>query len=293
MPSGSAMAELAGTTTRLAKPPRPTEASTRSPMATPRDIGPDRHDVPGHLAARHEGEQGLHLVLPRHEEAVHVVHPCRLDGNRDLTRAGLGVRAFLHPQDGGRTELIADGGAHGSRRYRRPVDVTPPIRTVRPEELALLPAIEAAADTVFEPLGIGPLPGPGAVEDFAAALVVLVAGDPPVGLCRIDALPGVGGATAGAHLEQLSVHPDHARHGLGRALLRAGCAWAAAHGYPELTLATYRDVPWNGPFYASEGFRRDRAGRRLHGRPRSAARGARHVPLRRPRPDVLPPVSSA
>ena len=25
-------------------------------------------------------------------------------------------------------------------------------------------------------------------------------------------------------------------------------------GYPGLTLATYRDVPWNGPFYASEGF---------------------------------------
>ncbi len=30
--------------------------------------------------------------------------------------------------------------------------------------------------------------------------------------------------------------------------------WVAGHGYAELTLATYRDVPWNGPFYASEGF---------------------------------------
>jgi GNAT superfamily N-acetyltransferase len=128
------------------------------------------------------------------------------------------------------------------------------IRPVRPEELGLLPALEAAADTVYEPLGIGPLPGPGAVEDFAAALVVLVVGQPPVGLCRIDALPGVGSSAAGAHLEQLSVHPDHAGHGLGRALLRSGCDWAAAHGYTELTLATYRDVPWNGPFYASEGF---------------------------------------
>ena len=58
----------------------------------------------------------------------------------------------------------------------------------------------------------------------------------------------------GAHLEQLSVHPEHGRRGLGRALLRAGLEWAAAHDYPELTLTTYRDVPWNGPFYASEGF---------------------------------------
>ena len=126
---------------------------------------------------------------------------------------------------------------------------TPPIRPVRPDELVLLPALEAAADTVFEQLGIGPLPGPGTVEEFAAALVVLVAGDPPVGLCRIDGIVG------GAHLEQLSVHPDHAGRGIGRALLRAGCDWASTHGYPALTLATYRDdVPWNGPFYASEGF---------------------------------------
>ena len=26
------------------------------------------------------------------------------------------------------------------------------------------------------------------------------------------------------------------------------------HDFDEITLATYRDVPWNGPFYASEGF---------------------------------------
>jgi len=129
-----------------------------------------------------------------------------------------------------------------------PDPAVPVIRPVRPDELALLADIEAAADTLFEPLGIGPLPGPGTREEFARALVVLVAGEPPVGLCRID---GIGDR---AHLEQLSVHPDHAGCGIGRALLRAGCDWARAHDFDELTLATYRDVPWNGPFYASEGF---------------------------------------
>jgi GNAT superfamily N-acetyltransferase len=122
------------------------------------------------------------------------------------------------------------------------------IRTVRPDELALLPALEAAADTLFAPLDRGPFPGPATPDDFAAALVVLVAGDPPVGLCRIDAMG------AAAHLEQLSVHPDHGRSGVGRALLRAGIEWAHDHGYRELTLVTYREVPWNGPFYATEGF---------------------------------------
>lgn len=143
--------------------------------------------------------------------------------------------------------------------YRRRVERngSPPlIRSVRPAELTLLPDLEAAADTMFEPLGIGPLPGPGTVEEFAAALIVLVAGDPPVGLCRIDGIDTVGtvGTVGIAHLEQLSVHPDHAGRGIGRALLRAGCGWAAEQGYPEITLATYRDIPWNGPFYASEGF---------------------------------------
>jgi GNAT superfamily N-acetyltransferase len=122
------------------------------------------------------------------------------------------------------------------------------IRAARPDELALLPPLEAAADTLFAPLDIGPLPGPGSPADFAGALVVLVAGDPPQGLARIDALAD------GAHLEQLSVHPDHGRRGAGRALLRAAVDWATAQGYDELTLATYRDVAWNGPFYASEGF---------------------------------------
>jgi GNAT superfamily N-acetyltransferase len=165
---------------------------------------------------------------------------------------------------------VADDRAHEPRRYRtdastvapvsvdegaglrrervRPAPLAPPVRLVRPDEIVLLPALEAAADTMFDALGIGPLPGPGTVEEFSEALVVLVAGEPPVGLCRIDPL------AAGAHLEQLSVHPDHGRRGIGRALLRAACDWARAAGYAELTLATYRDVPWNGPFYASEGF---------------------------------------
>jgi GNAT superfamily N-acetyltransferase len=122
------------------------------------------------------------------------------------------------------------------------------VRPARADDFALLPAVEAAADNMFAPFDLGAFPGPGTPEEFAAALVVLVAGDPPVGLCRID---GVGD---GAHLEQLSVHPEHGRRGIGRALLRAGIEWARAHDYEELTLTTFRDVAWNGPFYASEGF---------------------------------------
>jgi GNAT superfamily N-acetyltransferase len=128
------------------------------------------------------------------------------------------------------------------------MDADSSVRRVRADELPLLPAVEEAADTMFAPFDRGAFPGPGTPEEFADALVVLVAGDPPVGLCRIDAIGD------GAHLEQLSVHPEHGGHGIGRTLLRAGIDWAEARGYSDLTLTTFRDVPWNGPFYASEGF---------------------------------------
>ena len=112
----------------------------------------------------------------------------------------------------------------------------------------LLPDLEAASDTLFLSLEIGPLPAPGTVDELRDAVVVLVAGRPPVGFVRVAEVGG------GAHLEQLAVHPDHGRQGIGRALVRAACRWAADAGYRCITLATYRDVPWNGPFYASEGF---------------------------------------
>jgi GNAT superfamily N-acetyltransferase len=122
------------------------------------------------------------------------------------------------------------------------------IRPAAAGDLVGLPDLELRSDRLFETMGIGPLPAPGSIEDLALAMVVLVAGDPPQGFARIDELAG------GAHLEQLSVDPDHMRRGVGRALVRAACTWAGQQGYDELTLATYRDVAWNGPFYASEGF---------------------------------------
>src|SRR5262249_58850809 len=33
------------------------------------------------------------------------------------------------------------------------------------------------------------------------------------------------------------------------------CDWAASRGFRALTLSTFRDVPWNAPFYERRGFR--------------------------------------
>ena len=52
----------------------------------------------------------------------------------------------------------------------------------------------------------------------------------------------------------MSVHPDHARRGLGRQLIDHAAAWATREGLAGLTLTTYADVPWNAPYYARLGF---------------------------------------
>ncbi|HEX8970872.1 GNAT family N-acetyltransferase [Oryzihumus sp.] len=58
-----------------------------------------------------------------------------------------------------------------------------------------------------------------------------------------------------AHVAQVSVAPRHGRQGIGRALVRHVEAWGQAAGRPATTLTTFRDVPWNGPYYAGLGYR--------------------------------------
>lgn len=57
-----------------------------------------------------------------------------------------------------------------------------------------------------------------------------------------------------AHVQQVSVHPGHARSRIGSALLDTAAAWAAQRHLRTLTLTTFADVPWNAPYYARLGF---------------------------------------
>lgn len=124
------------------------------------------------------------------------------------------------------------------------------IRTARPDELALLPAVERASGEPFRDFGM-----PGIADDDPMPLEVLrrlhvwVAGDPhPVGWVAVEVVDGA------AHVEQISVHPDHARRGIGAALLDHVERWAATRDLEGLTLTTFRDIPWNGPYYRRLGF---------------------------------------
>jgi len=123
------------------------------------------------------------------------------------------------------------------------------IRAAGPEDFATLREIEEEADKLFLDVGIGPFTVSEEEDHLARAAVVFVSGDPPVGFACVEIVDDL------AHVWQLSVHPTAARQGRGRALVHAVCDWARQHGYPAVTLTTFRDVPWNGPFYGRLGFR--------------------------------------
>lgn len=57
-----------------------------------------------------------------------------------------------------------------------------------------------------------------------------------------------------AHLDEMDVHPDHGRRGVGSQLLDTVISWARAGGFPGITLITFRHLPWNAPFYERHGF---------------------------------------
>ncbi|MBT2209925.1 MULTISPECIES: GNAT family N-acetyltransferase [Actinomadura] len=123
------------------------------------------------------------------------------------------------------------------------------VRLARPADLAVLPAIENSADPLFAPLGIVFPPGPTVIEQMDGADVeILVAGDPPVAFAAVEEVDGA------THLEQISVRGDLVGRGIGTRLLATVRERAAAAGSPGVSLLTFRDVPWNGPWYAAHGF---------------------------------------
>jgi GNAT superfamily N-acetyltransferase len=129
------------------------------------------------------------------------------------------------------------------------------ITTALPHHLAALPAIELSAATLLR--GHAP---ESILQEFTpdsdlrpaqeeGRLWVALADGVPVGFALVER-----GAAGMLHLAEMDVAPAHGRRGLGTALLRTVCAWARGSGFDQVTLTTFREVPWNMPFYARFGF---------------------------------------
>lgn len=56
------------------------------------------------------------------------------------------------------------------------------------------------------------------------------------------------------YIEQIDVLPSHERRGIGARLIEAVADLARERGWPALTLSTFKDVPFNAPYYRRLGF---------------------------------------
>lgn len=129
--------------------------------------------------------------------------------------------------------------------------MTPRLATIR--DVPLLNAVEQRAATRFAGIGLDelvrwPNVPPALLARQQAAGLLWVIGEPPVGFAVAVEHPGA------LYVQELDVVPAAAGRGLGRALLDAVSGEAARRGLAEVTLITFRDVPWNAPYYARLGF---------------------------------------
>jgi GNAT superfamily N-acetyltransferase len=153
---------------------------------------------------------------------------------------------------------VDDGRGLGALLLAAAPDV--PAVTIRPAragEEGQLAEIERAAGACFRDVGMAEIAAdePPSAAELApflradGAWVAVDATDNPVGY--LVAAP----VDDALHVEQVSVHPTHARHGVGRRLLAHAAAVAAERGLAAVTLTTFVEVPWNAPYYLRCGFR--------------------------------------
>ena len=165
-------------------------------------------------------------------------------GPRELSQVDVPLGDMMNGPEG---QAERGGDSTGEPKYS--------IGLARRDELHLIPAIELAAARLL--VGHAPervLAEATSETDLERArraghLWVARSRDRPVGFAHVKVLePG------SVHLDELDVHPEHGRRGLGRQLVTAVCDWAARAQFEAVTLCTFRDVLWNRPFYEKLGF---------------------------------------
>lgn len=124
------------------------------------------------------------------------------------------------------------------------------------EHLSAIPAIELAAAVMFSeadlPVNIRYMVTEGELlhraQRDARLWVALTDERIPVGFAMADIVDG------SAHLDEMDVMPDYGRRGIGTRLIHTLIDWARSADYPQVTLITFRHLPWNAPFYEQLGF---------------------------------------
>ncbi len=130
------------------------------------------------------------------------------------------------------------------------------IRLAKEQDLAILQVIEKKASALFAKTKHYAAVSKyvTSLDDFKLAraaghlFVAINDADIPIGFVLIEKMKH------GAHLHEIDVLPEYGRKGVGTALVKKVCEWAMENKHPAVTLTTYKDIPWNAPFYRSLGF---------------------------------------
>ena len=131
------------------------------------------------------------------------------------------------------------------------------IRLARDEDLPVLRDIDRAAGKAVADIGMAVVAQdePPSIETLRTfqqdgrAWVSVDQDNQPVGYLIAELIGD------DAHIEQVSVHPDHRGGRLGLRLIEWVAEWARERGARALTLTTFTEVAWNGPYYERCGFR--------------------------------------
>ena len=129
------------------------------------------------------------------------------------------------------------------------------IRSARQSDLAGLAVLEIEAGQLFRtvdlPLVAGNVPDQEALRRSHEGGLVWVAEQHG----KVAGYIVAAVVDGNAHVEQVSVAPACARQGVGRRLISHVEEWGSCNDRPATTLTTFRDVPWNGPYYEKLGYR--------------------------------------
>jgi GNAT superfamily N-acetyltransferase len=130
------------------------------------------------------------------------------------------------------------------------------IRLATMDDLPKLAAVERSAATAFRDVNLAWVADGETLN--AACLVAMYenrmlwvavdATDAPIGFLAAQLLDKQ------VYIAELSVILGYQRKGFGKALITVAIASVRSKGANHMTLITYRDVVWNGPFYTRLGF---------------------------------------
>jgi GNAT superfamily N-acetyltransferase len=129
------------------------------------------------------------------------------------------------------------------------------IRPANAGDIEPMRAIEADAGERFRSIGLHTIADD---EPPSAELLIRYVRTGTAWVAELDG-DVVGYASASivdgeGHLDQVSLLAAAAGRRIGQALIEAVVAWTTERGLPAVTLTTFRDVPWNGPYYERLGF---------------------------------------